>query len=60
MSEQNKATRQIGDIVETEAYGRVQIKGIFISPTTQERCYHVRELDEEIHFECLVFGAELL
>jgi hypothetical protein len=53
---------EIGDVFETEGYGRVQIKDIFISPSTQERCYRVATVctqPEDIQTLYLVNGDEL-
>jgi hypothetical protein len=53
---------EIGDVFDSEGYGRVQVKDIFISPTTKERCYRVETVctqPKDIQTSYLVNGNEL-
>jgi len=43
---------KIGDVVETDAFGKVKVIDIFTSPTTGQWCYHVKDEENDVSFLC--------
>jgi hypothetical protein len=49
----------IGDVIEnTDAFGTVKVIDVFLSPTSDNVCYHVKNEGDQVDF--LTFAGELV